>query len=336
MAANLDVRENGEASVFVVGQPAWHKEGTVFDNPPTLVEAIETSGLGFDVEKRPLVACGINDEGTPITFSVPDKFLTVRTDHTGAESVMGVVGKTYHVVSNKRAWDFFDHAVSAGDVVLESAGALDGGRTSWILAKLPEVVKVDRDVSEPYVLLSNSFDGSRPVIAGFNAVRVVCENTHNMALSAMADAGNQIRIRHCSSADAKLREAARVLLHAKAFYEAYAEVGERMLTTQLNDGQLRSYFSVLYPDPAPNPDTNRVNQRSANTRNTLLELHASGPGSDSVRGTVWGAFNAVSHYADHDMNLHASTSEAKNLWFGAGSRLKQRAFDTAVELVNVG
>ncbi|NQT91432.1 MAG: DUF932 domain-containing protein [Lentisphaerae bacterium] len=336
MAANLDRRENGEAAVFVVGEPAWHGEGMVFDHPPTLVEAIETSGLDFEVEKEPLVVHRVdNARDIDERFEVPNKFLTVRTDRTGADSVLGVVGKTYHVVSNKNAWDFFDHAVEAGDVVLESAGALDGGRTSWILAKLPEVVKIGRDISEPYVLLSNSFDGSRPVIAGFNAVRVVCQNTHNMAFASMAAAGNQIRIRHCASAHEKLREAKRVLLHAKAYYEAYAEAGTAMLETRITGQQLHGYFETLYPDPAPNVKTNRVNQRAANVRDTLEDLHSTGPGAERIRGTAWGAFNAVSRFADHGMALRDSTSNTKNIWFGAGSRLKQRAFDNALALVKV-
>lgn len=326
MPANLDTRENGEAAIFVVGEPAWHGEGVVFPEPPTLAEAIAASGLDYTVTKVPVGIMHNADSGMQFV-AVPDQYATIRTDRAGQpNAALGVVGERYHVMQNAAAWDFFAGPVERGDVTLESAGVLAGGRTAWILARLPEVVRVGADIHEAYLLLTNSFDGSRPVQVGFNPVRVVCQNTHNIA---MKQWGQNLRIRHTEGMEDKLKEAERVLVYSRSFFEAYAEVGNRLAETAMSTDQRASYFKTLFPDH-PESEKGRTSLRPSRTREVLERLHEEGPGAEPVRGTVWGAYNAVSRYADFGLPLRSTTSRLNNVWFGTGAALKQRAFDVAV------
>jgi phage/plasmid-like protein (TIGR03299 family) len=321
MAANLDRKENGEASVVLVGKPAWHKEGTLFDTPPTFAEGIIASGTDYVVEKQPVFH--LNSE-TGEYEPIAKKFATVRTDR---QEVLGVVGNTYRVLQNMDAWGFFEKAIERGDVTLESAGALDGGKTAWILCKLPEVIRIHGDVQEPYILLSNSFDGSSPVRAGFNSVRVVCQNTHTMAMGSFK---NEVRIRHCTNMDQRLHEAERVLIQSKAFFEKYAEAANHLADIRMTDSQVKAFVHELYPDPDAN-DKGLVVQRAANIRTDLTRIYNNGLGQEGIRGTRWGALNAVSRYADHEMTVRSTTSRLKSVWMGSASELKQTAFNLLLD-----
>lgn len=48
-----------------------------------------------------------------------------------------------------------------------------------------------------------------------------------------------------------------------------------------------------------------------------------------VRGTLWGAYNAVTEYVDHDKGADNLSYMA----FGRGSEIKQRAFTNAKDLI---
>ena len=186
MAANVE-------SMFYTGAEPWHGLGEKLEDAPTISEAIEKSGLDWEVGVKDLVTKdGMQD--------VPAKATYRKTD--GA--ILGVVGPRYVPLQNKDAFEWFQPFVDAGECSLHTGGSLSGGQKVWALAQLnrdpSEIVKGDE--VQKFILLSNSHDGTTAIRVGYTPIRVVCVNT--LAFAHEHKQSNLLRIRHTRSAQGKL------------------------------------------------------------------------------------------------------------------------------------
>ena len=323
MAHDLFVnQETGKASMFYVysdGVP-WHQLGTRLDNPATSQEAIEAAGLDFDVELKPI--------HTYVDFEeklIPNKYATMRSD---TNDVLGVVGARYQPIQNREAFTFFDALVGEDEAIYHTAGVLGKGERIWVLAKLPDYIKVGKkDIVDKYLLLTNSHDGSSVVRAKLTPIRVVCNNTLSVALTGTEQ---EVRIRHTASAVDKLEEAHKLLGLTNSLYEQLDGIFNTMALRKISEKQLIDYVKTLVPE---NPEA-KHQTRNENIRNSILDLHETGLGADLSRGTVYSAYNAVSEYTDHVQGSKNPDKHLKSIWFGGGERLKLQAFKLAQKLMN--
>ena len=142
MSHNLN-ETNGRVSMMYVGEVPWHRLGTKLDRPATAAEAIDAADIGFQVERVPLAT-------EPGRLSVETHFATVRTD---TNQVLGVVGSRYVPIQNRDAFTTFDALVGEGEAIYHTAGALGKGERIWILAKLPDYIRVNgNDAVEKFLL----------------------------------------------------------------------------------------------------------------------------------------------------------------------------------------
>src|SRR5215218_9566663 len=195
MAHNLHLNEStAEHSFFSVKEKAWHGLGTIVQDYPTSAEALQFAGLDYHVEKRRLFTFDNqnifdNSDTQKASIEVPNYSATVRTDN---DTVLGVVGKDYHVVQNVDAFSFFDAIVGGDGIQYETAGALGKGERIFITAKLPDYIKVgNNDLIEQYLFLTTSHNGYGSITAAFTPVRIVCNNTLN---AAFRNCSNSIKI----------------------------------------------------------------------------------------------------------------------------------------------
>ena len=128
------------------------------------------AGLDWKVEQHPIVT----SDGIPLNGF----WANVRNID---QKVLGVVSDKYKVVQNEEAFAFTDTLLGEG-VTYETAGALQEGRKVWLLAKLPQKYIISGDEITPYLVFSNSHDGSGAIKVAMTPVRVVCNNTLNLAL----------------------------------------------------------------------------------------------------------------------------------------------------------
>jgi phage/plasmid-like protein (TIGR03299 family) len=315
---------NGRTAMMYVGEVPWHGLGHRLESPATAREALAAAGLDYDVALADL----ITSRGTPVS----GRKAVIRTD---SNDVLGVVGNSYVPIQNRECFSFLDAVVADGGLRYHTAGALRTGERIWLLAKLPGQIRVrsSEDVSEKYLLLSNSHDGSSALRVHYTAIRVVCANT--LAMADRQGRGEGIMIRHQGNLASKVQEAQQVLGLAVRFFDDLEGQFDLMARHYPNTAQVSGYFKALYPDPEEgNPS------RAQNVRDELFRLFEHGQGQDipEIKSTTWAALNAVTEYVDHHRPTRAKTdvdraaNRLESAWFGSGSRLKQQAFQLAIEM----
>jgi phage/plasmid-like protein (TIGR03299 family) len=280
-----------ESGVFTEGRPAWHNLGTVLPNTAIdSAEALEYSGLGgWNLTKQPVFVGNPEDGYSP----VPDRYAVVRA--TDGQP-LGVVGASYRIVQNEEAFAWCDELLGGEGFFYKTAGSLRRGQTVWLLAKAPFDLDLPDSSIDMYVLLTNTHDGTGAVTACATPVRVVCMNTLRAALRG---AQATYKIRHTSGAEARLSEARRVLGLTRGAAERVRQTAEELSAARISDHDWRAFLDELVPDP---PDSRPGQTRAANVRAEIDGIYRGHRfGQDDVRGTAWGAWQAVVAYNDHAM-----------------------------------
>jgi phage/plasmid-like protein (TIGR03299 family) len=306
MSANVE-------SMMYYGDRPWHGLGTRLNNPVTAAEAIFYARLDWTVIKQPIYL----ESGQ----QVEDYYATVRQPCIfQAESIpLGVVKERYTPLQNTDAFGFFDAIVGEGKAIYHTAGVLGRGERVWILAKLPGHITVtDYDLSEKFLLLTNSHDGSSGVQVKFTPIRVVCQNT----LSAALRMGDTINIRHTQGIDLRIKEAYRLLNITNAYYDQLEDSFRGMAKKQVGTELLGTYLQSVFPD-------------ATKTHDIVTGLFEEGRGNNDplTRRTLWTAYNAVTEFVDHNRSRVRPENKLQSIWFGSGAQIKQRAFDHAITLL---
>jgi phage/plasmid-like protein (TIGR03299 family) len=348
MAHNLNYDEQtGKHSFFSVKEKAWHNLGQIISDYPTSAEAIKHAGLNYTVEKRPLFTYDTeNNTGDPETdilipeIVVPDFYATVRTD---TEDVLGVVGNDYQIVQNVNAFDFFDSIVGGKDGILyETAGALGKGERIFITAKLPDYIRIGRDdLIEQYLFLTTSHDGYGSITAAFTPVRVVCQNTLNAALR---NYSHSIKIRHTASAVDRLKQAHQLLGVTNLLANELEEVFNNWSRIRITDNAVKRLIQVAM---APNKEVlqnlqdGKLGELSTTYNNmvsSVMEYALTNPTQQEVttKGTLFGAYNAVTGYFQNVRNYKDDESKFKSIMYGTGLQRSQTAFDLCKEFAKHG
>ncbi len=321
MAANLEV-VNGQASMVYHGDVPWHGLGKHFTRRLSVGEALKESGADYQVERWNM---GYIEPKTEDLYAAEDVFACVRTDNKEA---LGFVGKDYVIVQNRDAFNFLSPIIEASEGVIETMGVLGKGERAWALIKLPDhIVVTKRDEIGKYVLVYNGFNGKTKIRAKYTPIRVVCQNTLSMALAGI---DTEVGIRHTTNVQSVLAEAHKVMGMANAVSTAITPVYQKMAATSITEAKLKEFIATLVPIAK---DAKRTARAEA-VRAEIMRLHEVGKGADFSRGTIWGAYNAVTEYVDHVFSgKNDADTRLNTIWWGAGEELKVAAFNEAVMLL---
>lgn len=201
----------------------WHGLGIVLNDCPNSNEAIKFANLDWTVRQEPLYM----KDGT----EVENMFANVRSDTNG---VLGCVKNRYSIIQNKEAFNFVDNIISNTQGIeckYETAGSLFNGKRVFMLVRLPDVNLVGDEV-ENYLFVSNSHDGSIGLMAGITNVRVVCNNTLQMA---ERGASRIWKIRHTKSLKDKQVEAEYALGLSLNYIDRIKEDSEKMAAEKVSE-----------------------------------------------------------------------------------------------------
>ena len=322
MAHNLNMNEEGKASMMYTGETPWHKLGTYLgENAVTAEEAIKAANMEWEVSLHPIYS------GFAEMKEVDDFKAVIRQD-TG--DVLGVRKQKYTPYQNKDAFKVLDPFIGEGKAVWHTAGVLGKGERIWILAKLSGQLEVTKnDVIDKYFLLTNSHDGSTGIKLMFTPIRVVCQNTLQMAL--VSGQYSIMNIKHTKNHEIKIKQALKVLGLVEKIAEDFEIDAKKMYEFKMSDADIDAYLAEVINITKEAKEKVELYKDKSFIR--YKEYIEGGLGTNivGVRGSLWGAYNAITESIDHP------TRKVKDLLqysqFGAGRIIKDRAWDKAKKLL---
>lgn len=294
MGHNLDITA-GTASFVSAREDAWHQLGTVLPDAFTAEQAMEAGHLGgWNVRKTPTYA--LLDDGRKVPMA--GRYAVIRDNPVtaGQVDVIGNVGEAYHIIQNEEHAALLNALVDESGAHFETAGALDGGRRVFITMKLPGHIQIGGvDRVDNYIAAMNSHDGSAAFSFIVTPVRIVCQNTLNLAFS---QASHVIKTRHTSGAQRLIVAQARQALDMTFEYiEGFQEQAERLINTTLTQGAFDEIIAREFG--APEDAAPATITRTDRKLDEMSRLFADAYTQEGIRNTAWAGLNAITEWADH-------------------------------------
>ena len=284
-------------TMFYVREVPWHGLGTKVMEAPTSKAALTLAGLDWKVIQRPIVT----KDGIPI----PGFKANLReTD----KKVLGVVTDRYKVVQNPDAFSFTDRLLGEG-VTYETAGSLQEGRRTWLLARLPQRYIISGDEITPYLVFMNSHDGTGSIKAAMTPIRVVCQNTLNLAL---ANAKRYWATNHTGDIHGKMEDARYTLLYADQYMAQLGKAIDSLNRIRLSDRQVCEYIDALFP-LIDNP-TELQRKNLMQMKQEVKTRYFDAPDLQHVGKNAYRFVNSVSDFATHSKPLRERANYKESLF----------------------
>jgi phage/plasmid-like protein (TIGR03299 family) len=228
---------------------------------------------------------------------VRDFFMVVRDNpFEDNRDVLGIVGQRYNVMQNEALFEFGDNLLDGGGR-WETAGSIKGGRVVFGSLALERETVLDSegvaDKINTYLLVHTSHEGSVSVQASVTPVRVVCQNTLNIALRGV---NQSFKMRHTQSLDGKVEQARRALSLSFEYMNKFEAEAKQLFETSVTNDKFIEIINTVYPKPEKGASKASLTKWE-NKVIQLDEIYASST-VDGIRDTAWGAFNTLTERLD--------------------------------------
>lgn len=274
-------------------RPAWHGLGDVLTSDDlatmSVSEIVARAFPGpvgaWEVSCAPITASAFGTD-----YPVDGKIAVVRNV---APHILGIHGDDYSAESPGARAQLLDNALD-GAGTWETMLSLREGKRTVFLKRLGDDIKVGGiDSVGMFAMLADSYDGSLALTCGTTAVRVVCNNTLNMALPEI-DARPHIKIKHTKNMTTKVAEIRAAMELSFEWAEGFAVQADKLINTKVTLGRFEEIIRQTFPkaksDLAP----------FSREQYAMIGVLQSSPTiSKDIRFTGWGALNAVTEYMEH-------------------------------------
>ena len=290
MAANVE-------SMFYVREKPWHGLGTMVSEALTSIDALICAGLDWRVVQQ--------DVYTGDGNLIPGFKVNLRdTD----DAPLGIVSDRYKVVQNEDAFQFTDDLLGEG-VTYETAGSLQGGRKVWMLARMPHRYIIAGDEITPYLVIMNSHDGSSGIKVAMTPIRVVCQNTLNLALNT---AKRTWAAKHTENVLNRVHEARETLMLAETYMGELGKGIDTLSRIKLSDRKVLEFMNEFFPVDSDMPEAQRKN--NLRLLNDMKSRYFDAPDLAHVGRNGYRFINAVSDFATHADPIRKTKNYNENLF----------------------
>jgi len=299
-------------TMFYVRVAPWHGLGICVEEALSSEEALKESGLDWNVIQRPIMT------------STYDPIQGYKANIRDSDNrILGVVTDRYKVVQNHEAFAFTDALLGEG-VRYETAGSLHEGKKVWMLAKLPDKYIIEGEQIEPYLVFSNTHDGSGSIKVCMTPIRVVCQNTLNLAINSAKRMWTTI---HVGNLARKMDEAHCTLSLAHDYMGKLGAEFHRLNKIKMSDAKVTEYIEMLLPMDEQPTEIHKKN--IARVREDMKTRYFDAPDLKHVGKTAYRFVCAVSDFATHAKPLRESVNYRENVFAKTveGNPLIDKAYD---------
>ena len=324
-------------TVATKNKSAWVRGGTAVE-ANSAASAATQAGLNWSVRTGALEAVStpliIDQYGvTPATYlDVPKKQAIIREDNN---SVIGIVGTKYKVVQNMEVFNALDTLVDSGDARYAAAGEFNGGANIWMVLELPQGVQVANDPHAAFLLVKTSHDGSSSVVIKPIIERLFCANQVNGLISNSRKKYNEYtyRMSHTTNQELSIADIRNITNLTYTAIADYQLVANNLLKKDMSREQAVNFFKKVWALPTTVEDKpydlltrgERKQQTIAKeARAKAWAIYSESETQENIRGTAFGAWQAVIEYADHYATGGAERLAAATL-SGRNDKVKTKA-----------
>lgn len=301
------------------GETPWHGLGNQLSERQPLEVWLREAGMDWTIESSPVHY--LTSDSAEV---YPDAKVLFRSD-TG--DGLSVVSNRYQVVQPREVLEFYRDLVDLGGFELETAGVLKGGRKLWALARTGDEAMLNgNDLVKGYLLLATACDGTLATTAQFTSVRVVCNNTLQMATG---DSTGAIKVAHSTKFDADAVK--RQLGLGASTWDRFIADMHRLSQREVHPFEARRYLVEVLGDPDYRFHQ-QPNQKAIDHVWSLYIGNGMGAHLKSANDTAWGLLNAITQWVDHHKRARTPDNRLDSAWFGVGATIKQKALDEALKL----
>lgn len=364
---NINYNEQkGTYSSYSLKELPWHGLGTIVEEAKTPSEILEIANMDYRVELAPLYASFIPNGAVTcekdlitgeykgyyrsgnesIPYSVKKKGELIKTNYatyrTDTLDILGVVGSRYECVQNDVAIDFIFNVlhnqdiINKNDIIIETAGVLGKGERIFVTAKLPDFI-IAKDLINNYILFTTTHDGSGSITACFTDIRVVCNNTLNMALSSCT---NKMTFKHTRNVNKRLNEGSNLMRNAIIYINTLVETLEPLSKIEVKERDAIEFIQDLFLNEEQanyvkskgsffniNNGDEMIATKTLNKMKDAITYIEKGAGQDYNYGTALWLYNGITSYINNGINYKSNEDKFNSIMDGVGAKLNQKSYN---------
>jgi phage/plasmid-like protein (TIGR03299 family) len=328
--------EYNNKAVAKLNKQAWVKAGTAV-NAGSASEAARQAGLDWNVRLADMQAYVSNEvnpyETVTDYYPVPKKQAVIKLGKDNTNEVIGVVGDKYKVVQNMEVFSALDTLVDSGDARYTAAGEYNNGANIWMVMELPLGVNVANDPHAAFLLVQSSHDGScavriRPIIE-----RLFCSNQINTLIKGKKTNDFTYVMKHTTNSELSVNDIRNITQLTYQAIEEYEHTASGLLQREVSAAHVRDYFKRVWALPTTVEDKpyhmltqgeRRQQTLAVTARDKAWQVYNESETQSNIRGTAFGAWQAVVEYADHHASGGAERLAVATL-SGRNDRIKSKA-----------
>lgn len=286
IALGIAAPEDGVETLAYAGETPWHGKGVRVDEAMTSDQAITLAGLDWEVRCGDLWG-GPSEEQRQL---VSNRASIYRVSDS---KVLGVATQRYAPIQNREMFTFLDSLCADRVLRYHTAGSLHGGKNVWLLAELEEGMQVAGEQYRRYIMCTSGHDNQSPLTVVHTDVRVICKNTHKLALKGE---GLSVKIKHTTNYKSRFNLAKDVMKVTTERERKYVAWLEQLAETKVG-GDVREKVRETMLCAADDAKTVR-RQEALSAWNEIL-----GEEDKLHEGTAYALLQTITGFADHAIKL---------------------------------